>query len=273
MTAFKFSGTPVNMGAVWNFNRALDLSRTPLFKWVAHDDLYHPEYLSTCLRLLEDNPDVVLAHSATAFIDEFGEIFPFDPITQTYVDPIVKAQQTPDSPEIGLSQRPVERFRDVLSRARWGSHIFGVIRRDALLRARRLSNFSSCDRAMLAELALLGRFEATRQRLYLKRFHGGGSWALNQKQLKTYLGPHEQYSRRRRQLQAFFSAPLNKPISAMEKLACVAIVAAHSAKTMVHIVGGRDARIAAQGKMWRRKNKDVGRRRDDCIANHEGSIK
>lgn len=96
----------VNIGAVGNFNLALDLASTALFKWVAHDDLYKPEYLSSCLRLLDDNPEAVLAHSATAFIDESGELFPFDADTETYVDPKVRVHQTPDSPEIGLSSSP-----------------------------------------------------------------------------------------------------------------------------------------------------------------------
>ena len=157
----------------------------------------------------------------------------------------------------------------MLSLARWGSHIFGIIRRDALLRAGRLSNFASSDRAMLAELSLLGRFAATRERLYLKRFHSSGSWVLTHKQLKAYLGGGEkQYSRRRRQLQAFFSAPLNKPISPMEKLACLGIVAAHSAKTIVQMAGGKDSRIAAQGEVWINT-----RRCDNCVANQEGSTK
>ena len=37
-----------------NFNRAFELSRSPLFKWAAHDDLYHPRYLETCVRILDE---------------------------------------------------------------------------------------------------------------------------------------------------------------------------------------------------------------------------
>src|SRR5215475_6332451 len=65
-----------NLGAVANFNRVFELSTAPLFKWAAHDDLHHEAYLETCVRLLEENPDVVLAHAGTAFIDDKGEILP-----------------------------------------------------------------------------------------------------------------------------------------------------------------------------------------------------
>ena len=131
--------------------------------------------------------------------------------------------------------------------------MFGIMRRDALLRAGPLLNFAGSDRAMLAGLALLGRFEAIDERLYLKRFHGDGSWALNQKQLKSFLGGNANYSRRSRQMQAFFSAPLDKPIGIMKKAACVGLVAAHSLRTVAQMAGGKEARNAAHGAIWRNK--------------------
>ena len=76
-----------NLGAIPNFNRVFELSQSPLFKWAAHDDLYHPRYLETCIRILDENPDVILAHSKTAFVDDRGESFPVDPATGHYVDP------------------------------------------------------------------------------------------------------------------------------------------------------------------------------------------
>ena len=72
-----------NLGAIPNFNRVFELSRAPLFKWAAHDDLYHPRYLQTCVRILDDDPDVILAHSSTAFVDDHGKPFPVDPATDT----------------------------------------------------------------------------------------------------------------------------------------------------------------------------------------------
>ena len=67
-----------NLGAVANFNRVFELSTAPLFKWAAHDDLYHETYLDACVRLLEENPDVVLAHTGTAFINEKGELLGYN---------------------------------------------------------------------------------------------------------------------------------------------------------------------------------------------------
>ena len=241
-----------NVGATANFRLAFESGKAPLFKWAAHYDLYHPHYLAACVDILRRNPDVVLAHSATAFIDDAGQMFPFDPATGQFRDPITGEQQTPDAPSIGDTAEPAFRFWQVLSRARWGSHIFGVIRREALERTQLLANFASGDRATLAELALIGRFQATNERFYLKRFHKSGSWVLSQDELKSFLGAEKNYSRRRRQLAGFFSAPFNKPVSLATKAVCTLMVAVHCGRILVHMARGKDARYAAQGRLWRR---------------------
>ena len=68
-----------NLGAVANFNRVFELSAAPLFKWAAHDDLHRETYLEACISLLDAHPDLVLAHSGTAFVDERGNHFPSMP--------------------------------------------------------------------------------------------------------------------------------------------------------------------------------------------------
>lgn len=243
-----------NVGAVANFNRTFELSAAPLFKWAAHDDLHHETYLERCVRLLDEDPSVVLAHSATAFIGDDGQPFPFDAETGTYLDPNTGARQRPDSPAIGDSPVGVQRFWQVLSRARWGSHMFAVIRRETLRQTQLLPNFSGSDRAMLAELALLGRFRAVPERLFLKRFHAGASWALNQRELKRFLSTDgKAYSRRARQIRAYFGAPSGKPIGAVTKAACTVLVAAHCVKTTAQAMARKDARDAAVGSAWRKK--------------------
>jgi glycosyltransferase involved in cell wall biosynthesis len=242
-----------NLGLIANFNRVFELSTTPLFKWAAHDDLYRETYLESCVRLLDEDPSTVLAHSGTAFISDNGQTFAFDPATGSYVDPKTGIWQRPDSPAIGDSPSAVERFWQVLARARWGTHMFGVIRRQALEQTCRLPKFAGGDRAMLAELALLGRFRSSQERLFLKRFHANVSWVLNQKELKGFLSTDgKAYSRRVRQLKAFFSAPWGKPVGVLSKSICVILVAAHCVKITAHMLARKEARNAAQGTVWRR---------------------
>jgi glycosyltransferase involved in cell wall biosynthesis len=250
----RYFRSDTNLGAIANFNRTFELSAAPLFKWAAHDDLHRSNYLESCVRLLDEDPAVVLAHSGTAFIRDDGQAFPIDSDSGAYVDPKTGVRQRPDSPTIGDSPIAVERFWHVLARARWGSHMFGVMRREALQRTHLLPNFAGSDRAMLAELALLGRFRAVPERLFLKRFHAGVSWALNKRELKGFLSTDgKAYSRRARQLKAFFSAPRGKPVGILTKATCTAMVAVHCAKTAAQALARKEARYAAQGAVWRSK--------------------
>src|SRR5882757_2138526 len=241
-----------NLGAVANFNRVFELSTAPLFKWAAHDDLYHETYLDACVRLLDENPDIVLAHTGTAFIDETGDMLPFEQETGSFVEPKTGKRYWADVPDIGDTPVATNRFWQVLTRARWGTHMFGVVRREILQQTTLLPNFEGSDRAMLAELALLGRFKCANERLFLKRFHVNVSWALDHKELKNFLSTDgKRYSRRLRQIKAFFGAPTGKPFDVVSKSVCFMLVAAHSAKTVVQFVGQNDPRTAAHGYGWR----------------------
>lgn len=129
--------------------------------------------------------------------------------------------------------------------------MFGVVRREILQQTSLLPNFEGSDRAMLAELALLGRFRCANDRLFLKRLHANVSLALNHKELKNFLSTDDKrYSRRLRQMKAFFGAPRGKPIGVVSKSVCFMLVAAHSAKITVQLVGQNDPRRAAHAYGW-----------------------
>jgi glycosyltransferase involved in cell wall biosynthesis len=241
-----------NLGAIANFNRVFELSTAPFFKWAAHDDLYHEAYLATCIALLEDNPDTVLAHTGTVFIDEKGEILPFEQETGSHIDPKTGKRYWADGADIGDTRVAINRFWQVLTRARWGTHMFGVIRREILLQTSLLPNFAGSDRAMLAELALLGRFRCASKPMFLKRLHANVSWALDHAELKSFLSTDgKRYSRRLRQIEAFFGAPGGKPIGIVSKFLCFMLVAAHSTRVVIQLAGHGDPRKAARGYGWR----------------------
>jgi hypothetical protein len=61
------------------------------------------------------------------------------------------------------------------------------------------------------------------------------------------------YSRRARQIKAYFGAPSGKPIGAMTKAMCTALVAAYCVKTTARALARKDARDAVQGSVWRHK--------------------
>src|SRR5215472_17867412 len=65
---------PSNIGAAPNHNFLIDQARGELFKMASHDDLYARDLLQRCIDALDEYPQVVLAHSWSAVIDEEGKI-------------------------------------------------------------------------------------------------------------------------------------------------------------------------------------------------------
>ncbi len=64
-----------NMGAAYNYNRVFKLSNGKYFKWAAHDDICHPEFLEKCINVLDTEKEVVLCYPIAQVIDENGNFF------------------------------------------------------------------------------------------------------------------------------------------------------------------------------------------------------
>lgn len=143
-----------NVGAAPNYNRVFALARGEFFKWVAHDDLYDPDYLLRCVEALDRDPGVVLAHSAAVDIDAEGKV----------LGEVRFALHT-DSP------RPHERFRYLTCVDHPCFQAFGLIRTDVLRRTPLIGSYVGSDRVLIAELALQGRFFESPETLFLHREH------------------------------------------------------------------------------------------------------
>jgi glycosyltransferase involved in cell wall biosynthesis len=143
-----------NMGAAWNYNRVFALSRGEYFKWAAHDDVLHPEFLSKTVRALDENPSVVLAFARVVTINAQG-----DPIKRD---------------ECGLrtdSAQPNIRFHDSVCTDEDGLSIFGVVRKDALKKTSLIASYVGSDRPLLAELLLVAPFYEVPEWLFFHRDH------------------------------------------------------------------------------------------------------
>jgi len=62
----------INQGAMFNFNYVLNKTTTPYFMWLGGHDMLSPEYVQKLVKLLEKNPDAVLAYGASQHIDASG---------------------------------------------------------------------------------------------------------------------------------------------------------------------------------------------------------
>lgn len=152
---------PRNLGAAANHTFVLHQARGELFKWASADDLYARDLLERCVAALDDDSDVILAHSWTAAIDGEGHV------TQALDYPL--ATDSPSAPE---------RFRSMLFGT--GDEDYGVIRADdeygvmrtaVLRRIPPQDSYYHSDRTMMTEIALYGRFYQVPDWLYFRRDH------------------------------------------------------------------------------------------------------
>ncbi len=144
---------PKNIGLAPNHNVVVEQARGELFKWGSNDDLYARELVERCIDALDKYPDVVLAHSWTAMVDDSGIV------TKAFKYPLNTA----------LPRAP-ERFRSLLFDS-GGDDDYGVIRTEVLRRTAMNESYHHADRTIIAELGLHGRFYQVPDWLYFRRDH------------------------------------------------------------------------------------------------------
>lgn len=160
-----------NIGASPNFNLAFELSPpAPYFRWASCDDLIQPGYLRACVDVLDASPHVVVCHSDTGVMNEFGD--------RIHVPDRSASNEFYDPPRRLDDDAPSVRLHDLLLRTLWCFEIFGMIRRDLLVASPMLPGFYGNDKVLLAWLILRGRFATVPQELFLRRYHSGATHAL-----------------------------------------------------------------------------------------------
>lgn len=175
-----------NIGAGPNHNYLLELSQSPYFKWAAHDDLHEPAYLARCVRVLEENPDVVLAHADSAMIDSQGRPLSYDLFRRRFVDHLGN-ELVKEPIDVCGSDQPSERFDDVLQRLVWCTAMYGAFRREVAGHATLERSFYGSDKVFLAEMALLGKFHHVKEKLFLKRYHPTMSARMNADERSSFM--------------------------------------------------------------------------------------
>ena len=142
---------PRDIGRVPNHNFLIEQARGELFKWAACDDLYARDLLKRCVDALDENPQVVLAHSWEAIIDDSDAV-------------IVLV----DYPVASDAPRAPDRFRSMLFDG-WGDDSYGVIRTEVLRRTPLHDSYHLADRTFTTELALHGPFYQIPDWLFFRR--------------------------------------------------------------------------------------------------------
>lgn len=189
-----------NLGAAPNYNRVFELSNGKYFKWAAHDDLYAPEYLEQCIKILESNSEIVLCYSPVIFIDNQGKELrksasellnlssPKAPERfQEYLELFFPSQYSSSRNKVANSDRTINvssSKEEILSQSKlaidnlekhpgddtWTA-IFGVIRKSILEKTPLIASYVNSDAVLLGELTLNGEFYEIPEHLFFYRDH------------------------------------------------------------------------------------------------------
>jgi glycosyltransferase involved in cell wall biosynthesis len=161
-----------NIGASENANQLFSLCSSKYFKLAAHDDKILPNYLETCVSVLENDSSVALCHSQTRYVDGAGSAIPYSAKYNAYVDDSSGFVWGFDPKDRRLdSLKSYERFDDFIRKTVVTLEVWGVIRNELLQKVRAFSPYFGSDRVTLADLILLGRFIEIKETLFLKRCH------------------------------------------------------------------------------------------------------
>lgn len=193
-----------NLGWVRNFMRAFELSSGEYFRWHAADDLLAPECQERCVEVLDRQPEVVLAHPKTRFIDEHGRLL--------------------SESEDGLhlpSPQASRRFRQIVTQLGYTNLQYGLMRAAVMRRTGLLGLYAASDMVFLAELSLYGLFWEIPEFLFYRRLHPAAASSMNRAQLKLFydpVKPDRMWIREWRHLGEYLRAVWRAPLAMRERL-------------------------------------------------------
>ena len=73
-TRVRYHRTKKNLGAASNYNSTFHMSHGKYFKWAAHDDIIHENYIEQCVTALEGDDSLSLVQPLTGQIDGNGTV-------------------------------------------------------------------------------------------------------------------------------------------------------------------------------------------------------
>lgn len=227
---------PRNIGSAPNHHFLFMESRGELFKWCAADDLYARNLLERCVAVLDERPEVVLAHSYTAAIDSNGHL------TQALEYPLAT-----DSPSAA------ERFKAMLFGTGENDYgliraddQYGVIRADVLRKIPPQGSYYHSDRVIMTEIALHGPFCQVPDWLYFRRDHRDRpqhatptvrGWCSNLDPRRANRFSHPAPRLLVEFVWGYVAAIRRAPLSAADKAACARLLARWLAARAVPVAG------------------------------------
>jgi glycosyltransferase involved in cell wall biosynthesis len=218
----RYHRQPQNIGAAANLNFVVRNTSGELFKWAAHDDLCAPDLVAGCVAALDASPTAALAFARTGFIDDSGDEL------HGYAVPIPWSNH----------DTSFARLREQLDIPQGAIHhmctrLFGVIRRDRLLRTSLIRSHPAADLVLMLELALVGGLVPAEHHpncLLFVRLHEDSSMGGNRSaaELARWWDPRsgDRYPLKwTRVLTGYVSAVVNSSFSPQEKVGGLLLIA------------------------------------------------
>jgi glycosyltransferase involved in cell wall biosynthesis len=143
---------PENLGANRNYLATLAAARGVYFKWASSNDVCGVAFLEKCVAALDGNPAAVLVC----------------PRTSLFEDALDFAQPYAQDLELN-EEEPAVRFISLFNKMALNNAMNGLIRKDALVRVSVMGSHMGADIALMAELALMGKFLLLDDRLFYRR--------------------------------------------------------------------------------------------------------
>ena len=147
----KYYRNDMNIGAAKNFNKLVSLAKGTYFMWAAHDDVWNRMYVEKCVEKLENEPQSIMCVTDMNFINEDGIEIEYQ-------------YQTLDTSHL----TPSGSVKEIMKRCNWYD-IYGLIRRDEMLKTNLYQEIYGGDVVFVMELLLLGRISKVYERLFSYR--------------------------------------------------------------------------------------------------------
>lgn len=217
---------PVNIGAASNYKKVFELAKGEFFKWMAHDDKCSPNYLEECVKVLEDDPNVVMCFPKFVLIDDRDNPFPLIE-KNTYITP-GKRIITTNLQRNFMSVHPSERYWEVLYQTTECYEFFGLSRRDIIEQTSQHDAFYGSDKVLLCELAVMGKLKEVPSATGYFRIHNEQSQSLkSSKERAEWISPNLNYGAfmsRLKCLQGYYHSIFAYSISLSERIKCLWIL-------------------------------------------------
>ena len=163
-----------NLGANRNYLAVLHAACGTYFKWASSNDICAPTFIEKCEAALRSDPQAVVACPRSYLFEESIEsALPYDQDIEV------------TSPE------PAVRFVTLLNSMRL-NHLFnGLMRRSVLGEVATMGSHMGADIALLAELALKGKFILVNERLFYRRMTAQAATKFKSaREVDQHLVPH-----------------------------------------------------------------------------------